>query len=67
MTLNRLVVGLLALALTAFAPPVAKARILDFLRRDSTSVPSAAEAPHKAFNPDDAARDVTADSAHGNV
>ena len=49
MTLNRLVLGLFAVALMALAPPAANAQILDFLRRDSAPGPSAAEAPLPAF------------------
>ena len=49
MTLNRLVLGLFALALTALAPPAANAQILDFLRRDSATGPSATEASLPAF------------------
>lgn len=49
MTLNRLVLGLFALALTVFAPPAANAQILDFLRRDNAPAPAASDAPLAAF------------------
>ena len=49
MTLNRLVLGLFAVALMALAPPAANAQILDFLRRDSAPGPSAVEASLPAF------------------
>ena len=49
MTLNRLVVGLAAFALTATAPLAAHARIFDFLRRDPAPVQGVAEAPLTAF------------------
>lgn len=49
MTLNRLFIGLFALALVVAAPPAAHAQIFDFLRRDRAPEAPTAEAPLTAF------------------